>query len=552
VHFHIASRKYVFPMDKEDKATLEAMGYEVNVEKPRSGQEAKDYKVSLSVDWRDLLGMWRKATGQRNRPGDDRKRFEIKELDIRRIDYESPCSAALYLADFYLFYGCRRSLRQPDRYPLVDNRIITPLEADLLIYGPELQLELDVAAALDRSEQPEDTALALLKEAAGEVNISGNAERGFRKAGKVMELLERGDQQPSLNAQVLWLQTQLSHANHSADLERAQNVWEQYESLEPKLYELREVGLQLKAAMRNRRAVHLTDHMDYQLAKTILAEVVSSRKRFLDGLANQFQTTRDKLPDQELAECYGSRGQVNAFLGDFDEAKKDFRRALRLFKKPQDRERQWVYLGHLACDHASSEAGKKLWKKVVAKLDIDTSKPTVRHRGQYLLALQLKGIHEFSDVSDLKQFAVSLSNTSLNRTFPPDEMNEHPFGLIHQALAMIYQRALEAQLPPPKGKDWLVEAREAYDLAIGQMDNFGTELFTFLAWLARLRRSLMISKSGGKGARAKAKEVLRNLLISPPEYAKKPHFNSLQGDMRHSDDQTRGVAWTRSVRFQYW
>jgi hypothetical protein len=131
-------------------------------------------------------------------------------------------------------------------------------------------------------------------------------------------------------------------------------------------------------------------------------------------------------------------------------------------------------------------------------------------------------------------------------------MNEHPFGLIHQALAMIYQRALEAQLPPPKGKDWLVEAREAYDLAIGQMDNFGTELFTFLAWLARLRRSLMISKSGGKGARAKAKEVLRNLLISPPEYAKKPHFNSLQGDMRHSDDQTRGVAWTRSVRFQYW
>jgi hypothetical protein len=324
VHFHIASRKYVFPMDKEDKATLEAMGYEVNVEKPRSGQEAKDYKVSLSVDWRDLLGMWRKATGQRNRPGDDRKRFEIKELDIRRIDYESPCSAALYLADFYLFYGCRRSLRQPDRYPLVDNRIITPLEADLLIYGPELQLELDVAAALDRSEQPEDTALALLKEAAGEVNISGNAERGFRKAGKVMELLERGDQQPSLNAQVLWLQTQLSHANHSADLERAQNVWEQYESLEPKLYELREVGLQLKAAMRNRRAVHLTDHMDYQLAKTILAEVVSSRKRFLDGLANQFQTTRDKLPDQELAECYGSRGQVNAFLGDFDEAKKDF------------------------------------------------------------------------------------------------------------------------------------------------------------------------------------------------------------------------------------
>jgi hypothetical protein len=295
--------------------------------------------------------------------------------------------------------------------------------------------------------------------------------------------------------------------------------------------------------------VHLTDRFEFETAKTTLEEVVSARKGWLDVLAKQLGTTTDKLPAQELAECYGSLGHVNAFLGDREEAEKDFRQALEHFNKPRDRERQWVYLGHLACDHGPSEKGMSLWNEVAENLQVTLSQPVVRPGGQYLLALQLKGAIVFSDVSSLEQFSASILKTKFEDTFPSDELKQNPFGLIHQARGMLYQRALENQIPLPEGQDksWLVLARDAYDQAINHMNDFGTELLEFLSWIANLRRARMVSTAGDTPtSRKRAAEKLSALLQSPPDIARK-----LQVAV-DPDPNRQAALWIESVRFNYW
>ena len=98
----------------------------------------------------------------------------------------------------------------------------------------------------------------------------------------------------------------------------------------------------------------------------------------------------------------------------------------------KDIERQWVYLGHLACDMGEL-IGKTLWKEVTDNLDgIDDLQLIVGDGCQFLLALQLKGKLVFGTNGQIIQLADILANNQPLNNFSANVKNAHPYGLILQ------------------------------------------------------------------------------------------------------------------------
>jgi hypothetical protein len=514
VHLHIASRQYCFSNRNVPRTELQALGFKVNEDKRRGGDW---YRVcSLHTD--EVRGMLRIALRRW-----DTAACVVSQIEMSSLDYQCGTSpAALYLADLYLGQIRQRLLpkRWRDSRPKIRSVFLDDLA--LLEYGPRLDLAAKRQAAL--SDEDLDGYLALLaadpgpshevdnrqaRRAAGllartpekglaaieqgcrEVDLPGTADSGLRRVSAAARLLQQAGAS-GLRADVLVQQARLSHANHMGDVATARNVWREYESLEPRLPELAEDGLRYKSEMRIRRAVGLMDSFEYDGAVRVLNEIGASQEQLHQSLAAQFDIAPERMPSFPLGMCYSAFGQAFAFrgeAGDMQQAELCFRSALGLFTDERDRERELVYLGHLACDQA--ETGRSLWQEIAAALpDLRSGRPACRPGGQYVLALQLKGLLRFASTDTLGRYLDDWSTNDPLVRFDQEALHSHPFGLVHQALALCHARAWHET----QSEAQCNAAVRHFETARTNM-NRGGALLKVLALVCRLRQNLFEARA---------------------------------------------------------
>ena len=397
-HLHIASRVYSFDPNVTPAHEVEGLGWKVLPDRRSPGRK---FAVNVLLE-RDLVTMVRMSLRQRW----GRSAIRLGSANVDRLDYASGSSPALlYLADAYLGIARFSELaRQRPFQPPVKAVLVPTFRR--LEYGPWLELLARMEAAIDEGqaeqyltlaeeydalrEQHEWSALEpvvkrqqkavavffresprplinMMDDASRIVDRPGGAAQGLAKA-ELARNLRKSAGIESLESEVLFLQIRLSYANHTGDVQAAENIWREYHALESRLHELGADGLRLISEARNRRAVNLTDQFRFDDAEQILSDIVTERESWEQELAGRFGVAIGAMPSRELGACLGSLGQVYAFrgsAGDFARAETCFRRAMSQFKMAADIDRQWVYLGHLACDQR--EEGRALWEETLEK-----------------------------------------------------------------------------------------------------------------------------------------------------------------------------------------
>jgi len=401
--------------------------------------------------------------------------------------------AALVDADANTYMAVRQSMTVDDDIAAVQG----------LVKEFDVSARTSLGLSLEHAKQ-------LLSEACADVDRPGGVPIGLRKV-----LLAEGIMPPDLSADLraMIAQARLSAANHTGNRAGADAVWEDFAAVEPLLPRYGITGLRLVAEIRNRRAVALTDQFRFDEAARILNAVVSSQEEVTATVAAGFGLDESHLPNRELAGCFGSLGQVYALRGkDGDDAlaEASFRRAITRFSESADIERQWVYLGHLACDRGMM--GKALWEEVVRHVPAlrDARLPIAKNGLQFQLALQAKGTLVFGDLTVVKTFLSAWDKQSPLRAYPQASLNHHPFGLLNQTIGMMHARvAQESQL---------TESRQIavkwFDDATAQMSD-GGPILKVLSCVARIRRFLLVPDDQVKARQflARALAVMKGILI---------------------------------------
>jgi hypothetical protein len=471
VHLHISNRAFKFDPQAISPDELLLMGFQPH----RDRDDPSKFVVESVLRAPDVLHMLQLALRQRW----SHTTLKLGRIEVRSTRYRDLSGEAImYLPDLYL--GPTRLAEMEKRRageerwklftPEVQTTPVNPLQP--LEYGPALEALAQMQAALNAGnvehylalaehDQPdgegrafagirrrqEEAAAGLLKaspkkligfleEACAVVDRPGRAREGQRWAEHAARLLRWED----VHAEALLAQARLSFANHTGDVAAADELWADFEQrVEPRLAALGLKGFQLRAELRTRRAVSLTDQFLYDEAEGVLQPVIADQEKVRDVLRQQ--------PGQEalyeLGACLGTLGQVCAFRGTKDQqdrAETYFRQAMTYFPEAGDRGRQWVYLGHLACDRGA-EAGRALWDEVTRELpELGGDAPIARAGAQFLVALQLKGLWVFAGVERLRAFLERWDKEKLLDRFLPEQRQQIPFGLIQQAVALNHAR----------------------------------------------------------------------------------------------------------------
>jgi hypothetical protein len=255
-------------------------------------------------------------------------------------------------------------------------------------------------------------------------------------------------------------------------------------------------------------------------------------------------------------------GQAMAFRGAADDsrhAEAAFRSALGLFTEPRDLEREWVYLGHLACDRGA--VGRPLWDEVTRVLpELDFRRPVRRATGQYVLALQLKGLLCYGTKGELERYLAAWSADGPLLEHDLEARAKHPFGLIEQTLGLCRARNWRETGIDAQRRQALVH----FEAARAHM-NQGGSLLKMLALACLLRQRLFEAETGPREAAgpsrlfAACRQFEASLLEHFGERAwgrdqqgrLTGHFGSRDpGDQAPSADRARGLL--SAVRFNYW
>lgn len=513
LHLHIASRSIELRTNQSrERKAFENANYHVQPMldgKPVSNNaKPTGYLVHRPLNVRDLENMLR--TAQQVRWND--RPVTVRSLDVQSINYKQPGSlAGLYLADLYL--GQFRSARLRKR-PIT---LLTPKFE--LSFGPWLKTIADMAEAV--TNQALDAYLSLreefdgydhpgaaeltefvqhfdmqmapllqrnperlekeLLEAARQVDESGQSTRSFQRARRAYDYLEAA-QAVRPRARHLYFQTRHSHANHTGHTEEAEAIWREYEHFVDEGEHSALEHFLLDAELRNRRAVALTDQFRPEDAVEVLIPVIERQ----DEAAELFGDAPFK---ESIGACYGTMGQAEAFCGHLDSAHSFFRQALTYFDRPADRERQLVYLGHVACDMPPAQ-GQKIWAGVLDELNSLTGAQHAVSGSQYVLAIYLKSCLVFSSPTTLLNELEAWQGDNLFSHFTAEDRDHHPFGLIYQTLAMCHDRLIRSELNVDIDH-YLQKARLYYDRAAEHM-NTGGPLLQLLSLGASLRKELLL------------------------------------------------------------
>jgi tetratricopeptide (TPR) repeat protein len=504
---------------------------------------------------------------------------------------------ALYLAD--LFLGQSRSIYYSNIQAKLKQKLLSPAFCNIH-YGPWLETLAQMQAALEAGDidafftaaetfySHSDEVISpfssiaeqLTKEAAQllgkdlekiktfmqglvkKVDIPGRAvslSNIVNWSGKLIQNCAAADQL----IQALHLQCRLSICNHTGDVSEANQLWQQFLKVEPELYSFGADGLRVRSEMRNRRAVSLTDSFQYREAESILLNIISLQQDALQNISRAFGIDIKVIPSDELGACYGTLGQIYAFMGtkeSFEFAEKSFRQAIDLFKEPADINRQWVYLGHLACDQG--EAGIDLWREVMTHLPALGYKTPISDRGrQYELALQIKGLNVFGNIESKKDFCEMLDKATAGSNHTQDDFSSHPYGLIYQGLGILYQSLWhESKENPYYKKSAVTFFAGASKLMKGQPG-----LLNILGIAAQLRKEILEleSNNNGLGAGQNISRLLKsfkeslvslysdNVWQESGNGKQDGHFGSFDPGPGHSWEE-RASAVLAGIRFNYW
>ena len=223
----------------------------------------------------------------------------------------------------------------------------------------------------------------------------------------------------------------MAHHNHTGNIAAGNADWEQYLQLEPQLAALGEKAMEFYTDFRCKRAVNLMDKFRYQEAADVLIVAGQTEEDFAKT-AVLFGGSPDDFPKERRGWVYSSLGQVLAFQGKKEQAEEMFRNALRCFDKKEDIEREWGYLGHLACDFPDSS--QTLINEVFQHLPQNTNP----FEEPFILALELKRAYIFGDTEQQKQWAEKIrAFVESNDAALP---SGHPWGLIYQMTAMLLRK----------------------------------------------------------------------------------------------------------------
>lgn len=516
LHLHIANRAFVFDPARTSPESLEALGLHCKPDRYKAGKMV----VGRTLTEREVSTMMRMS--RRQRWGNSS--VELESVNVQSIRYsgnadETPIG--LYLADLYL--GPIRWLQTGSRRAKRIKSVLVNTFRSLK-YGPWMESLARMQTALADSsaeawlvERTHESAplhsegggvqtlmarqerrvvellgndnrelTKVLEDAVQIVDLPGRAAEGLDRAELAGRLLKLSGQD-SLLHQVLRLRIQISHANHTGRTKAADEYWQEFLKIEPELHTLGTTGLAQMSAIRNRHAVSLTDRFLHSKATEVLEKIVTERESLRSSLAASFGVPMESLPEQQLGECLGTLGQVWAFIGTPESRAKAiecFRRANGLFRQTRDIERQFIYLGHVACD--MGEQGKELWAEVGEHIpELAESNPVFSDGGQFKLALWLKGLLVFSTPDRIVEFATQTDCEQLLNRFDSDMKGHHPFGLIHQCLGMIFAAASRSH-----GDEKLREAAIEQFRRAEELMSSGGLVLQLLGQTARLRSLL--------------------------------------------------------------
>jgi hypothetical protein len=377
--------------------------------------------------------------------------------------------------------------RSLSRFMALRNEIdVTPRVEQLKLR--KLVEELDSAAEpLLRGQVP--ALEAALADACALVDQPGETEVGLVRGERSFRLLDLADGLTPLS-RAMWQQTRLSAANHFADSPTADAVWREYLATEPALVALGLEGIQPAAEIRNRRAVSLVDVFALDEARQTVVDVLDMQQRALAAIAPLANGTPRS---RSVGACYGTLGQIEALSGSPEAALAAFRAALDQFVDPRDRERQWVYLGHLACD-LGPEAGAPLWREVCEHVRALRSPDPASGPGmQFVLALQAKAHAVLEPLDRTREHLDRWESVRPLEAWPATQRHGHPFGLVRQGVGLSWERLARSGDTRAEAR-----ARSAFAEAAAHMAKAGG-LLRVLGAAATLRGALLAAESESAG-----------------------------------------------------
>ncbi|GHT47031.1 hypothetical protein FACS189454_09040 [Planctomycetales bacterium] len=450
IHLHIAHRNFPIPRNEELKETYQVLGYNV-IEDLRSPNR---YLVKTALRKSDITAMFRLAL--RNRWGNSQR--QLTSVNLEKIQYHlcENTTPAMYLADIVLGVERKRlqqwnGLVTQQTLPILENlEYSKTLEAAIKCksYIAEDNINallgslanepfdandlrnLDLLNALVKEFKQDKTPFYQLYETAIR-NINHPARR--KKGLRLQQLLDAVHEKSGLNDLQMSLhaiQTDMAYHDHTGNVELGDADWEQYLQLEPQLNKLAAAkAMEFYTDFRCKRAVNLMDTFRYNEAGEVLIAAGQKEEEFAKNVSEMFGGNEEDFPKERRGWVYSSLGQVFAFQGNKERADEMFRNALQCFDKQGDIEREWVYLGHLACDFPNES--QALLNEVLEHLPQSTN-PLEE---PFILALKLKTAYIFGTQEQQRQWTDDIL-TFVNRNAETLPM-EHPWGLIYQMTAML-------------------------------------------------------------------------------------------------------------------
>ncbi|MCS7015691.1 MAG: hypothetical protein RMJ19_02245 [Gemmatales bacterium] len=591
IFVYVGQRYFRVENTQENRELLSRLGYEVVV---HMSNEAPCMARSLTTH--ELRGLIRSIVRERW----PQTQLQFQCFKVCRINYDARRQtdhpAAMYLADLEL--GCLRNrcrgVKDAERLLAYSRLLDYDQKLHHLVQMASALAQGSLASFLDRSRsywalssisvnRPSDDPLSevqavleqsaaqlaqrdaapllvLLKDACDLVDSPGQIQKGVALADFAIRILNRAERLTP-EAEILALQAHLSAANHTGETEIADFVWQEYTQREEQLLACGLSGLERMAEMRNRRAISRLDQFCFEEAKIILAHILSHVESGFYPLAKMFDIPVEKLPMRLIGTLFGTLGQVFALQTQPDHSRAEacFRRALDLFNASADQQRQWTYLGHLACDRG--ESGHALWQEVCHHLaDLASVMPICEEGRQYQLALQIKGFYVFRPREDILAFLEQWQQNSPTQAYSEESQKCHPFGLIYQGLGLLYARLGRET----RDHRYYQQALPWFDRAAELMQN-GGPLLKILARIARIRQWLVKAEmqEASEAAEKRLGELLQGLRGYLAEHygenawyeaadgTSRGHFGQADPGPKHSWRE-RAQAILQAVRFNYW
>ncbi|MDR2344481.1 MAG: hypothetical protein LBE18_00285 [Planctomycetaceae bacterium] len=447
IHLHVAERSFVFDANSGIESVAKFYGWQVS---PHKKDMTKKVVYSV-IHKNELQGMFRMAL--RNRWQKSQRR--LGSINIRKLLYQEDgeSTPALYLADILLGVELLKKSKPALRSLLnilanltydasLESLAICKSQLDtngrnsLLSVIAEHPIKPTGGEIMDQLitlfQQNKEPFYKLYETALQYVNHPHYRNKGLQLQWLLDTVHEKSGQN-DLQMFLHTLQINMAYHDHTGNTELGDEDWETYRQFEPQLVTLgSEKAMEFYTDFRCKRAVNLMDMFRYDEAGQVLIAAGQKEEEFAKNTAAMFGCQVKDLPKERIGWVYSSLGQVFAFQGNRKRAEEMFRNALQCFDKKNDIEREWVYLGHLACDFPNDL--QSLLSEVFEHLPQNTNP----FEEPFILALKLKTVYVCDDAEQQKQWADDILTFVKNNeeTLP----FEHPWGMIYQMAAMLFDK----------------------------------------------------------------------------------------------------------------